>query len=102
MNSDFEGFCDDGFGCIMLAVGVGAVAVAGLGVYGLRKAGVTGKQAWLGVLAAPVVWYGWKAAATSGRREMLAPTSTTPTAQPPQPVALKDFQLMDILGRGIV
>lgn len=108
MNNDFEGW-SDGYGPIMLLFYAGAAAVAGLGVYGLRKAGVTGRQAWLGVLAAPVVYVGWRAVADSRRAEREARQSAarlaaqasapTPSLQPvaPRTAPLNDFQLLDQL-----
>jgi len=104
MNNDFEGLCDDGWGCIFAAFAAGAIAVAGIGVYGLRKVGVTGKKAWLGVLAAPVVYIGARAYFDSKQAQRVAyverATANAPVApQPAQPrvAPLNDFQLLDQL-----
>ena len=46
----------------MMAVAyLGAVVVASVGIYALRKSGVSGAASLLGVAAVPVVWFGWKA-----------------------------------------
>ena len=87
MNDELDGF-SDGFGPIFLLLGLGAAAVAAGGVYALKKAGVEGPKVWLGLAAAPIVWFGWKAVADARRASSVtsAPAIAAPQAPVVQPL----------------